>query len=800
MRMIRSRLLLSALLLSQPIAQAKTDKPDLATLIQAPLTPLRLANPDGTQLVLLERAATLPLSYLASPSVGLGGEEIDLRLRSSKRRNMSRHPQFFDIASQKSVPIQVPKDRNVASLSFSPGGRWLALQIDGEAGVELWIADTRSGKARLIKGLAVNDVFTDGWSWTADGQSLFIATHGSGVPQDPKLEAPTLEEAGGTKVPARTYAHLLRSPADEKLFIQLANVQWYEIRLEDGKTRKLGPPGLYTELTASPDGRHLLVKRMVPPFSYAVPAGLFAQSVEVWDRQGAERKQVLTTPLAEDLPPEGERKGPRAVNWDPDHAARLLWWEALDDGDPRRVVEHRDRLLRWESPFAGQAQEVLRLKDRVAGVQLMRKPDHRLIREFNPDTNITRVHRVVMDTIPVQTQLVLEYDVKEAYKNPGRIISQVDKRGVARVVQEGDAIFLAGDGHTAEGERPFLDRMNLESGDKQRIFSSDAAAPYVEDFGYFYRGDTQQLMLVRESPTSPPNYWLYDLKTRQSRAITKFLDNVPEMTGAKKQPLVYKRSDGLTLSGTLYLPEDYKPGQRLPAMVWAYPEEFRSAEVAGQVRVSNKRYSRPGPSGIAWLVTQGYAVLDNAAMPLIGDKETVNNSFTKQIVANAEAAIQALDQTGVVDRSRVAVGGHSYGAFMTANLLAHSQLFCAGVARSGAYNRSLTPFGFQSERRTFWEAKDFYMNVSPFYNADKMKTPLLLIHGKDDNNPGTVPMQTERMFAALRGVGATARMVLLPYESHGYRGQETITLMHEETLKWLGRWCGPKESSMSAAQ
>ncbi len=263
------------------------------------------------------------------------------------------------------------------------------------------------------------------------------------------------------------------------------------------------------------------------------------------------------------------------------------------------------------------------------------------------------------------------------------------------------------------------------------------------------------------------------------------------MTKAKKQPLVYQRKDGITLSGTLYLPHDYVAGTKLPAMVWAYPEEFRSKDVAGQVRVSDKRYSRPSPIGVEWLVTQGYAVLTNAAMPVVGDKETVNNTFVQQIVSNAEAAIDALDQRGVVDRKRVAIGGHSYGAFMTANLLAHSHLFCAGVARSGAYNRSLTPFGFQSERRTFWEAKDFYMMVSPFAEADKIKTPLLLIHGKNDNNPGTSPIQTERMFQAIRGVGGTARLVMLPYESHAYRALENVEVVQSESLDWLNRNCGP---------
>ncbi len=380
-------------------------------------------------------------------------------------------------------------------------------------------------------------------------------------------------------------------------------------------------------------------------------------------------------------------------------------------------------------------------------------------------------------------------------ENPGRLIQITDDSGQSRVLMHDKRLFLTGEGRTPKGEQPFVDALSLVSGQTTRLYQSDVDAPYIEEFGFFLNRQPETIALQRQSPVSPPNLWLYSLNDKQRQSLTHFEDNVPAMTHAKKQALVYKRKDGLTLSGTLYLPEHYQPGTKLPAIVWAYPEEFRSKDVAGQVRVSDKRYSRPSPIGMEWLVTQGYAVLTNAAMPVIGDKETVNNTFVEQIVSNAEAAIDAMDQLGVVDRKRVAIGGHSYGAFMTANLLAHTQIFCAGVARSGAYNRSLTPFGFQSERRTFWEAKDFYMMVSPFAEADKIKTPLLLIHGKSDNNPGTVPMQSERMFQAIRGVGGVARMVLLPYESHAYRARESIQLVQSESLDWLNRNCGATKLS-----
>lgn len=125
---------------------------------------------------------------------------------------------------------------------------------------------------------------------------------------------------------------------------------------------------------------------------------------------------------------------------------------------------------------------------------------------------------------------------------------------------------------------------------------------------------------------------------------------------------------------------------------------------------------------------------------------------------------------------------------MTANLLAHSDLFRAGIARSGAYNRTLTPFGFQSERRTFWEAPEMYAKVSPFWYADKIKEPILLIHGEADNNQGTFPIQSERMFAAIRGNGGTARLVMLPLEAHGYAAKESTEHTLFEMVQWFDKW------------
>ncbi len=787
------------LLLGAPrLSVAATEVPalpaDLQAMIDAPLSPLRAKNPDGSQLLFFERSSTLPLAYLSTPSIGLAGEEIAIELGAKKRRRLLQNPVFFAIASRQQTPLRVPQNRNISAHAFSPDGRWLALAIDGTSSVDLWVVDTRNGQGHPVLGLSINDIFVDPLVWSRDSRELLVAsrTHSPDAASD--IDRPIIEEAEGVKVPSRTYPYLLRTKGDEAKFKSLARIQWQVLSFKDagtdGRARPWGEAGLYTALDQSPNGKLWLVKRMIPPFSFAVPASLFARSVEVWEKGRVNR--VLTMPLAEGVPPEGERKGPRDALWQADQPARLLWLEALDDGDPRKKVEERDRLLAWSAPFEGRPEELARWPERVGKIHFLVEHGKMLVRSFNPDTSVATLDLFIPASEKVKgtRRQLLHYDVKDDYNNPGRLVTIDDGLGQERVAQEGPWIFLAGDGKNREGEQPFLDRMHLDTRTKERLFSSDPHASFIEEFNSFYQNTSDKIILAREAPSSPPNLWLWDRSTQKREQLTQFEDAVPAMTAVEKRSLVFQRSDGLTMSGTLYMPSILKPGEKLPAIVWAYPAEYRNAAVAGQVRVSTKRYSRPAPLGVEWLVTRGYAVLDDASMPLIGDKETVNNTLVTQLVANAQAVVDALDGLGTIDKRRIAVGGHSYGAFMTANLLAHSQLFCAGVARSGAYNRSLTPFGFQSERRTFWEAKDFYMNVSPFYHAESIKTPLLLIHGKDDDNPGTTPLQTERMFHAMRGVGGTARMVMLPYEAHGYRSRENIFLVQAETLHWLERWCG----------
>jgi dipeptidyl aminopeptidase/acylaminoacyl peptidase len=365
--------------------------------------------------------------------------------------------------------------------------------------------------------------------------------------------------------------------------------------------------------------------------------------------------------------------------------------------------------------------------------------------------------------------------------------------GFSVIRQNGDDILFTGAGSSPEGDRPFLRQMNLKTLKTDEIFRS--GTEFYESVAAVQSDNGTQFITRRESVSEPPNLRLRQVCQPNTeclavfdRQITAFADPTPQLRGIKKQLVRYKRADGIDLSFTLYLPPNYKEGTKLPTVVWAYPLSFTDAQTAGQVTGSTNRFTQIGGSSHLFFLLQGYAVLDDATMPIVGAPETKNDTFIKQIVDAAQAAIDKGVAMGVVDRDRVGVGGHSYGAFMTANLLAHSDLFRAGIARSGAYNRTLTPFGFQDERRTFWEAKEIYQNVSPFFFANKINEPVLLIHGEADNNQGTFPIQSERLFAAIQGNGGSARLVMLPLESHGYAAKESIEHTLYEQIVWFDKY------------
>ena len=771
------------------VAQTPYKQPPQAVvdLIDAPPPPQVVVSPAEDAVLLVEPEAYPPIALLAEPLLRLAGVRITpatgCRQRTLRFTGLSVQP--FDGSPAKRVAL--PAGARVGRPAWSPDGRRFAFTRDLADGVELWVGEAASGAARAVPGLRLNDVLGAPFSW--EGEKLLARA----VPKDrgaaPRAPAvpigPIVEESAGKASQMATFQDLLRTPQDETLFEHYARSQLVLVDASTAAATAVGLPDLYTDADASPDGRYRLVQRLKRPFSTRVPWFYFARVAEVWDAAGKTVATIADLPVSDEIPRQGVATGPRDVAWQPLAPATLVWAEATDGGDPTRKLPHHDRLLALAAPFTGAPVERLRVAQRFTGIDWTARAGVALVGEYDRARR-WRTTSLVDLAGRAPAKVVFDLSENDAYGDPGEPLRQTRPSGERVTVQDGDAIYLVGDGASETGDRPFLDRIDLGTLAKRRLFHS-ADTSYERCLAFANPAHTAALV-VSESRTEPPNLFVVDLASGAKRRLTDVRDTTPQLTRVKQELLRYARKDGVPLSGTLYLPADYVAGTRLPALVWAYPLEYSDAATAGQVRGSTRTFPRlAGPSPLAF-VTQGYAVLMDATMPVVGDAETMNDTYVEQISADAQAAVDVLDARGVVDRTRVVVGGHSYGAFMTANLLAHTDLFAAGIARSGAYNRTLTPFGFQSERRSFWEAPQLYLRVSPFTYANKIDEPILLVHGEADNNSGTFPIQSERLFQALRGNGGTARYVVLPHEAHGYRARESVLHTLAEMLEWADRW------------
>jgi dipeptidyl aminopeptidase/acylaminoacyl peptidase len=769
-------------------APYKLPPQSVVDLVDAPLPPQAVVSPANDAVLLVEPEAYPPIALLAQPVLRLAGVRITpatgCRQRTLRYTGLSLQRLDGGVAKRVALPV----DARVGMPVWSHDGRRFAFARDLADGVELWIGEAASGAAKPVPGLRLDDVLGAPFAW--EGETLLVRS----VPRDrgpaPTAPAvpigPIVEETAGKASQMATFQDLLRTPQDELVFEHYARSQLVRVDARTAGIVPLGKPDLYTDADTSPDGRYRLVQRIKRPFSTRVPWFNLARVAEVWDAAGKLVATVADLPVSDEVPRQGVPTGPRDVAWQPLAPATLLWAEAQDGGDPTRKVPHHDRLMTLPAPFDAPPAELLKVKQRFTGLDWTARPNVALLSEYDRDRR-WRTTTLVDVSGRTPAKVVFDLSENDAYSDPGEPVLQTRPSGERVTAQDGDAIYLSGDGASETGDRPFLDRIDLATLAKQRLFRSLEKG--YERFLAFANAQRTAALVRSESKTEPPNLFVVDLASGARRQLTDLRDTTPQLTKVKKELLRYSRQDGVPLSGTLYLPADYLPGtKRLPALVWAYPLEYSDAATAGQVRGSTQTFPRlSGASPLAF-VTQGYAVLMDATMPVVGDPETMNDTYVEQIGAAAQAAIDVLDAKGVVDRARVVVGGHSYGAFMTANLLAHTDLFAAGIARSGAYNRTLTPFGFQSERRSFWEAPQLYLRVSPFTYANKINEPILLIHGEADNNSGTFPIQSERLYQALRGNGGTARYVVLPNEAHGYRARESVLHTLAEMLEWADRW------------
>jgi len=615
---------------------------------------------------------------------------------------------------------------------------------------------------------------------------------------------PAIQENIGGKRPARTYQDLLEDEYDERLFEHSLSSRVVRVSL-DGRDRTIGRQGMIRSVTPSPDGKYILVETIRRPFSYSLPYYRFPRRIEVWDADGNVVKQLADLPLADNVPIAfgSVPTGPRRVDWRQDVDATLYWVEALDGGDAGVEADERDRVFMLEAPYEGEPVPLVTLGLRLSSVSWS-DDELALVSEFWWATRKIRAWAVKPGTPEEAPRLLKDYSYEDRYNHPGNPMMMSIGNGASVMVtaRDGKTILLRGDGASPEGDRPFLDEFDIETGETSRLFRSEA--PYYERVISILDVEKREVLTRRESVSEVPNYHVRSLGNDSLRRVTRFLHPAPQLLDVQKEMIRYKRGDGVGLTGTLYLPAGYsaETDGPLPMLMWAYPQEFKSADAAGQVADSPYRFVRISThSPLYWLV-HGYAILNDPSMPVVGEGDVKpNDTYVEQLVAGAQAAVDEVVGRGVADRDRIAIGGHSYGAFMTANLLVHSDLFAAGIARSGAYNRTLTPFGFQAEERTLWEAPEVYLAMSPFMHAGKVDEPLLLIHGEVDNVSGTFPMQSERFYDALKGQGATARLVMLPHESHGYRSRESVMHMLWEMTEWLDRYvAGTKPEAGGATE
>ena len=753
----------------------------IVDILDAPPPPMAVISPAQNVIALLGRSTMPKIADLAEPMLRLGGLRINPKTNGPHTPASILGITIKRIADGTETNVALPPNVRLSAPAFSPDGKWLSFMVNRANGVELWMAETATARAKAVTAATINAL--GGCSWLEDSSAMlchFIVTGRGPAPAAPLVPAgPRIQESLGAAAPAPTFQDLLTNAHDEALFeyyltSQLATVTPAGVKVP------IGRPALFSGAEMSPDGQFILVSRIKRPFSRLVTADGFPMDVEIWSRKGAVTRKIGEQPLAEGVPIGGVNVGPRSYRWNPAESATVFWAEALDGGDPKANVPARDKVLSIKAPFSGDPAEYARTEFRFANISWTEK-GVALLSESDRPTRVARTW--LIDAPGAAPRKLWERKQQDRYANPG---APMIRPGRAAILQAGDAIYLAGAGASPQGDRPFLDRLDLKSLATERVFQTDAAS--YETVTAILADDGTRLLTRWETKTDFPNYYVRDLSKGTKSALTQFTDPAPQLTGIQKQLVTYDRKDGVKLSATVYLPPDYRPGTRLPFVLWAYPAEFTDAATASQVSGSPNRFTTISGASHLLFLTQGYGVMDNPTMPIVGPGETANDTYVQQLVASAEAAIDKIVDMGVADRDRIGVAGHSYGAFMTANLLAHSRLFRAGAARSGAYNRTLTPFGFQNEQRTFWEVPQIYGNMSPFFFAHKIEDPILLIHGEADNNSGTFPIQSERFYMALKGNGKTVRYVTLPLESHGYASRESNMHVLYEWITWFDKY------------
>jgi len=797
-------LLISSTFYAQVDKNYQKPPKSILNLVEAPPAPSVIVDDKGENVVLLYRDSYKSINELSETEMRLGGLRINPKTNIGSRTNYYNNIEVKNATDKEAKQVSnLPENARLSNFSWSPNQKMISFLHTTQEGIEAWVLDVDKGSAKKLTNATVNANMGDVINWFKDSSNLLVKM----LPENRKelintAEAvptgPTISVSDGEKAQNRTYQDLLKNPNDEANFEQLALSEIKKVSI-DGEIASFLPTAMYRSISFSPNGDYLLVSEVKKPFSYLVPYYRFPYNETVYDTNGEVITVINKVPLDE-VRPKGfmaTRTGKRNFSWRNDQPATLYWVEALDKGDPENEVDFRDVVYQVEAPFTGKGQEILKTKNRFSGIT-WGDDKNAIAYDYWWNNRNTKTYLFNPSDLGQKPVIISDRSYQDRYSDPGDFVTTQNKFNRSVLDLNNQTAYLMGDGYSEKGQFPFVDEFNLKTQKTKRIYQSS----YTDKKEDLYNAIDMKKgkILVRiESQNEYPNYYFRNITKKEDLTpVTTFENPFKSLQNVHKEVITYKRDDGLELEGTLYLPVGYDMDakEKKPMILWAYPREFKDKSSASQNTTNPNEFIYPFWGSPIYWVTQGYVVLDDAAFPIVGEgDEEPNDTFRTQLVDNAKAAIDAVDDMGYIDRNRVAVGGHSYGAFMVANLLSHSDLFAAGIARSGAYNRTLTPFGFQSEERSYWDSPETYYTMSPFMHAEKMKTPLLLIHGQADNNSGTYPLQSERYFNALKGLGATARLVMLPKESHGYRAKESILHLLWEQDTWLDTYVKNKEKS-----
>lgn len=748
-------------------------------------------------MVLMYRNTYKSLPELNQDELRLGGLRINPNTNISSTASFINNIKIKKVVDKAETIVKgLPANAMISNMIWSPDETKLAFTNTTETGNELWILDLKTATAKKLTDAVLNANLGNPITWYKNGQELLVKVIPANRPA--LIDATKAIPAGpivsqaeeGVVSQNRTYQDLLKNKTDEANFETIVTSELYTVDL-NGNKKLFKKADLYSGETFSPDGNYILLNTIQKPFSYLVPLSRFPMKTIVYDAQGKEVKVVNEVPLNEIMPKGfmAVREGKRSMSWRADEAATLFFVEALDGGDPAKEVSHRDALYTWKAPFNSNPELLTKTQQRFGGISWGDEQTAIVYDQWYDTRNIKTY--LFNPSTKSDLKLIWDRNYQDIYSDPGNFQTKKNEFGRYALQKENNKLFLIGDGHTKEGQFPFIDELDLTTLKTKRLYQSNFK-DRIESISELIDIKKGEILVNIQSKNDYPNYFFRNIKNKKGLQQITFNKNPFEsIKDVHKEVIKYKRKDGVELSGTLYLPAGFdrkNPKEKLPLLIWAYPAEYKDKNSAGQSSANPNEFTFPYYGSFVYWAAKGYAVLDDAAFPIIGEgDQEPNDTFIEQLTMNAEAAIDAVDKLGYIDRSRVGVGGHSYGAFMTANLLSHSNLFACGIARSGAYNRTLTPFGFQSEQRNYWEVPNVYNSMSPFMNAEKMKTPMLLVHGEADNNPGTFTLQTERYFQALKGLGAPVRMVILPKESHSYVAKENILHLLWEQEQFLDK-------------